>query len=329
MSASVSVRDLEVVYRSKRSTVHAVRGVSFDLQRGRILGVVGESGSGKSTIARAIARMIPVAGGSIDTESLRAKNKIQMVFQDPNSSLNPRMTVEMALREATTLGSNRHTVAALLDYVHLPAALVSRYPHELSGGQRQRVAIARALAVDPQVLIMDEITAALDVSIQAAVLDTLQELQSEFGFAGLFISHDLAVVQRVCDDVAVMYLGRIVEHASSAALFSSPQHPYTKALLASVPGQPRGAAAPAYGEPADPSAPPTGCTFHPRCSNGPASRDDREICHELSPDSEAGQRIHSAACHFVPHAPEEIQMLLDPPSETNDVHARFPTPSER
>ena len=299
MTATITVDRLDVVYRSKQSQVHAVRGVSFELVPGRILGIVGESGSGKSTVARALAGMAPVSSGSITVERLAARNKVQMIFQDPNSSLNPRLTVGATLREALSLGSTRHTLAGLLGYVHLPESLVARFPHELSGGQRQRVAIARALAVDPQVLIMDEITAALDVSVQAAVLRMLQELQTEFQFAGLFISHDLAVVRQICDEVAVMYLGRIVERAASGELFQRPAHPYTKALLASVPGQANGLAVPVLGEPADPAHPPSGCPFHPRCQVGPRVLEDRQICAQESPDPGADAREHGAACHFV------------------------------
>lgn len=221
-----------------------------------------------------------------------------MVFQDPFSSLNPRMTVRRMFSEALGLARSTRTVEQLALMVHLDPALVDKFPHELSGGQRQRVAIARALAVDPEVLVLDEVTAALDVSIQAAVLDTLARLQTELGFASLFISHDLAVVRQMCDEVAVMYLGHVVELADAESLFNKPQHPYTKSLLSAIPGVRGRERLRALGEPADPAAPPSGCHFHPRCPVGPRSRDDRAICATDDPFGEADRRMHHAACHF-------------------------------
>lgn len=230
------VEGLEVEYGRGSSAYQAVRGVDFTLADGRMLGLVGESGSGKSTVARAVCGLVRATAGSITPGPRVRRRGIQMVFQDPYSSLNPRMTVETMFGEALRLGPGRRSVAELAELVHLDASLIQRYPHELSGGQRQRVAIGRALAVDPQVLVLDEVTAALDVSVQAQILRTLVELQAELGFAGLFISHDLAVVRQMCHGVAVMYRGEFVERGLCDAVFADPRHDYTRRLLAAVPG---------------------------------------------------------------------------------------------
>lgn len=269
-----------------RKTVKAVDGVSFSLARGEMLGLVGESGSGKSTVGRTILRLsTPTAGrivfdgqditglGRSDLRPIR--RMMQMVFQDPFSSLNPRMTVEELLTAplrihglAAEPGARPRRVAELLELVGLSPSHGSRFPHEFSGGQRQRIGIARALAVEPEFLVADEPVSALDVSIQAQVIKLLLEIRRRLGLSILFISHDLAVVGYVCDRIAVMYLGRIVELADAAQLFARPQHPYTRALLDSVltpepglgiPDTRLGAAAP------DPVDPPAGCGFHPRC----------------------------------------------------------------
>lgn len=295
---ALTVTGLNVRFGRGRHAVHAVRDVGFEIPVGRTLGLVGESGSGKSTVARAVTGLVHPTSGSITRPAGARRRGVQMVFQDPFSSLNPRMTVGRMFAEALDLARSPRTVEELAVMVHLDASVIEMFPHELSGGQRQRVAIGRALAVDPEVLVLDEVTAALDVSIQAAVLETLTQLQAQLGFASLFISHDLAVVRQMCDDVAVMYLGHFVEQADSESLFSKPQHPYTKSLLSAIPGVRTGQELRALGEPADPAAPPSGCHFHPRCPVGPRTRKDRTICVTGDPFASAGQRVHQAACHF-------------------------------
>jgi ABC-type glutathione transport system ATPase component len=247
-ATALAVRELRVAYDPSAAPV--VDGVSFALRRGRALGLVGESGSGKSTIARAIVGIVGAQSGSVqlDGEELTALRgarrraavrRVQLVPQDPYASLNPRMTVSAAIAEGCDPGlsapERARQVARLLAEVALDPALAQRYPHQLSGGQRQRVAIARALAVRPAILIADEITSALDTSVQAGVLDLLRELRAELDLTLLFISHDLAVVSQVCDDVAVLHRGRIVEHGSIADVFAVPQAPYTRSLLEAVP----------------------------------------------------------------------------------------------
>ena len=313
----LEVEDLTVRYGAGRDTLVAVDAVSLALPAGGTLGLVGESGSGKSTVARAIVGLLPVAGGSIrldgvDHTSARARNgrayrrRVQMVFQDPYASLNPRMTVESALGEAVARrpefggrDSRRGEVLRVLDLVGLPASSLSRYPHQFSGGQRQRIAIARALAVGPDVVVMDEVTSALDVSVQATILNLLRDIQRELGLSYLFISHDLAVVGRVSDSVAVMYLGRVVERAESTDLFAAPKHPYTRALLQSVPRfESSRVQAPIGGDLPDPRHPPAGCRFHTRCPVGPLHRPERQICVERDPQSIAAEMPNEAACHF-------------------------------
>jgi peptide/nickel transport system ATP-binding protein len=284
--------------------VVAVDRVSLALPAGQVLGLVGESGSGKSTLARALVGLVPFAGRVLvrgeEWRSLPAarRRRVQMVFQDPFASLNPRMTVGAMVAEAARSASD---VARFLDLVGLDAGHASRLPRELSGGQRQRVAIARALAVRPEVLIADEITSALDVSVQGAILNLLREIQASLGLTVLFISHDLSLVRYVSDAAAVMYLGRIVEQGAVEAIVERPRHPYTRALLDAVPSL----AAPAIVEPAlldaeppDPGAPPPGCHFHPRCPVGPRVHPDRIVCVDADPWVGAPARPHCAACHF-------------------------------
>lgn len=224
--------------RQARSYVHAVDGVSFDLIAGETLGIVGESGSGKSTTARAILDLVRPSAGRVDGTGDHA---VQMVFQNPNASLNPRMDVRTLLSEPVIAAGRRVDTAAqdrmrmLLDKVQLPADALDRYPYEFSGGQRQRICIARALMPDPKVLVLDEAVSALDVSVQARVLDLLIDLQQDFGLAYLFVSHDMAVVERIAHRIAVIYAGRIVEIGAAAAVLSDPQHPYTRRLIAAVP----------------------------------------------------------------------------------------------
>lgn len=269
-----------------KAWVRAVEGVSIQIEKGQTLGLVGESGCGKSTFGRCLLRLIePTAGNvmfdGVDVTSLRPKDllpyrrRMQIIFQDPYSSLNPRLTIGRILEEplvihklAATSAQRKRRVEELLDLVGLPPTAASRYPHEFSGGQRQRVGIARALAVEPDFIVCDEPVSALDVSIQAQVLNLLLDLQERLNLTYLFISHDLRVVEHLSHHVAVMYLGRIVEAGPAEQVFAHPAHPYTQALLSAVPK-----ADPALrrdrivlkGDPPRPTAPPSGCAFHPRC----------------------------------------------------------------
>ncbi|MER6112612.1 ABC transporter ATP-binding protein [Streptomyces hirsutus] len=311
--------EVTVRHHGPLGPVTAVDRVSLDVPAGTTVGLVGESGSGKSTLARAVVGLDPLCGGRItvggrEYGGRRAADRrglgrqVQLVFQDPDTALDPRMTVRQSIAEAAGAfvrldrRDRAQRVAGLLERVGLDVGCADRLPRQLSGGQRQRVAVARALAVDPAVLIADEITSSLDVSVRAALLTTLRDLQRRMGFAMLFISHDLAAVRHVSDAVAVMYLGRIVETAATEHLLSGPRHPYTRALLSAVPrlhagGRPAGEPLLA-GEPPDPASPPTGCRFHPRCPVGPDRRPGRDVCVGRDPQEEAAGRPHRAACHF-------------------------------
>jgi oligopeptide/dipeptide ABC transporter ATP-binding protein len=276
---------VDVIARRPRQVVHALTEVSLDIAAGETLGIVGESGCGKSTLARCLVRLIEPDSGSIrfdgnDVLALegaarrRFNRAVQMVFQDPYASLNPRMTVGATLAEALRVhdivpsAEIAGRVASLLDLVQLPATAAARHPHEFSGGQRQRIGIARALAVEPRVIIADEPVSALDVSVQAQIVNLFVELQERLGLALVFITHDLRLVRHMAHRVAVMYLGRVVETGPVAEIFDAPRHPYTQALLRAVPrltpGLLRGEAA-VRGELPSPLSPPTGCSFHPRC----------------------------------------------------------------
>lgn len=269
----------------ERGRVRAVDGVSFDLRRNEILGLVGESGSGKSTVARTLIDLDARTGGTIefDGQSLGAmdeaerrafKRRVQMVFQDTESSFDPRMTIGDAIREPmmahglTAEDRLRDRVEGLLEQVGLTGAFRERYPHQLSGGEKQRAALARALSLDPEVLILDEPVSALDVSVQAQILELIEGLQQDLDLAILLITHDMAVVRRLCTRVAVMYLGEIVELRPTEAIFTDPDHPYTRALVEAIPrpdptrGMPE---VPVDGAVPDPSDPPPGCRFHTRC----------------------------------------------------------------
>jgi len=296
--ALVEVRDLakvfdvsapwlnRVVERKPRRFVHAVDGVSFAIERGRTLALVGESGCGKSTVARLLVGLYRPTRGSVrfdgqatdatrdPAELRRLRRRMQMIFQDPYASLNPRWKVlEIVgepLREhglANDVDDLRERVGTLLQSVGLAAADCDKFPHQFSGGQRQRVSIARALATKPEFLVCDEPTSALDVSVQAQVLNIMKDLQRERGLTYLFISHNLAVVRHVSDEVGVMYLGRLVEWADKGALFETPRHPYTRMLLDAIPDIEMSGRArtPVQGEVPNPLSPPAGCAFHPRC----------------------------------------------------------------
>lgn len=311
------VDGLVVEYKTAEGRFRAVDAIDLVVEEGTTVGLVGESGSGKSTLARALVGLVPSAGGTTLLDGVdvtgggrRARSMlrrtVQIVFQDPYSSLNPRMTVSEILDEAINThhkigGRGRRTrIAELLDLVGLPAAATTSYPFQFSGGQRQRVAIARALAVSPRLLIADEVTSALDVSVQASILNLLRDLQRELGVAYLVISHDLSVVRYVSEAVNVMHLGKIVEVAPTVALFDRPCHPYTAALLRSVPqisGE-RGRFHVLEGEMPDPHEPPSGCRFRTRCPIGPLHHPERQVCVERDPHEVAAQNPHYAACHF-------------------------------
>jgi oligopeptide/dipeptide ABC transporter ATP-binding protein len=273
------------VFSSIVGHVRAVDGVSFTVRRGETLGLVGESGCGKTTVGRTILRLIPATEGRVvfdgqdvfglPSAAMRLlRRRMQVVFQDPIGSLNPRMTVEGIVGESLTVHGiargrqRRDLVAELLARCGLEPAHMSRYPHEFSGGHRQRIGIARALALSPDFIVCDEPVSALDVSIQSQILNLLDDLQEERGLSYLFIAHDMAVIEHISDDVAVMYLGRIVEAATKQALFADPLHPYTEALLSAVPVPEPGAKQDRQvlgGEVPSPINPPSGCHFHPRC----------------------------------------------------------------
>ncbi|WP_290062584.1 ABC transporter ATP-binding protein [Amycolatopsis solani] len=286
----------------------AVDGVTLTVPSGQVVGLVGESGSGKSTLARAAAGLAPVSAGRVrldgtDVRRLPRRRPLQMVFQDPYSSLDPRMAIGESIAEAMPRGrGGAAEVARLLELVHLDPDRAGMLPGQLSGGQRQRVALARALAGQPKVLIADEITSALDVSVQGAVLNLVRDVQRRLSLSMLFISHNLAVVRYVSDVVAVMYLGRIVEAGPAEQVLTDPRHPYTKELLAAAPSAHRGLFdgddVLADTEPADPHHPPAGCRYHPRCPVGPLVHTDRTVCVRTDPADGTEHRPHRAACHF-------------------------------
>jgi peptide/nickel transport system ATP-binding protein len=325
MSALVEVQDLAKVFdvsapwlnrvleRRPRQFVHAVDGVSFSIGRGRTLALVGESGCGKSTVARLLVGLYAPTRGAVrfdgqdaqaawsGAEGRALRRRVQMIFQDPYASLNPRWKVLDIVGEPllehgliSDKGALRQRVLELLQAVGLSEADVGKFPHQFSGGQRQRISIARALATQPEFLVCDEPTSALDVSVQAQVLNLMKDLQRRQGLTYLFISHNLAVVRHVSDDVGVMYLGRLVELADRQRLFSAPRHPYTRMLLDAIPdvGMSGRARTPVQGEVPNPLAPPAGCAFHPRCPHA----NDR--CMRERPALQAFDGVR-VACHAV------------------------------
>jgi oligopeptide transport system ATP-binding protein len=293
--------------------VHAVDGVTFHINAGETLGMVGESGCGKSTTGRCILRLIEPTAGEVKfngqnvttmgSDALReVRRDMQIIFQDPFASLNPRMTVEAIIGEALTIhkltqspAEYRDRIVSLLETVGLNADHMKRFPHEFSGGQRQRIGIARALAVSPKLIVCDEPVSALDVSIQAQVINLLEDLQAKMGLTYLFIAHDLSVVEHISNRVAVMYLGRVVEIASSRELYTQPKHPYTEALLSAVPIPDPTAKKKRIvltGDVPNPVNRPSGCHFHPRCPKA------TERCKVEEPQLKAVGLMHQAACHL-------------------------------
>jgi peptide/nickel transport system ATP-binding protein len=329
----LSVRDLKVhfpitsgiVFQKEVGSVKAVDGVDLDVARGSTVGLVGESGCGKSTLGRAVLRLIEPTSGTVtfdgtdlhslaDEDMRKMRRRMQMVFQDPMASLDPRQSVESVLTEPLRThrvpGNHSAKVRELLDLVGLPASAAGRYPHEFSGGQRQRIGIARAIALEPEMILADEPVSALDVSIQAQVVNLLEELQDRLGLTYVVIAHDLAVVRHIADMVAVMYLGGIVEQAASDDLYAMPLHPYTKALMSAVPipdpvVEDTRERILLTGDLPSPANPPSGCRFHTRCPFRQQTR-----CHDERPELRELRPGHTVACHWA----EDIEAGLIQPA---------------
>lgn len=317
MGTILEINNLTKVFVSKKTRVKALTDVSFKIQKGQTIGIVGESGCGKTTLGRCIARAYNATSGEVlytdennntfdflklDKKALKKYRKdIQMIFQDPYSSLDPRMTVFDIISEPLKANYPKMPKSERNDRVidiarktGLNTSYLKRYPHAFSGGQRQRIGIARALVIEPKVIICDESVSALDVSIQAQVINLLKELQNQMNLTYIFISHDLSVVEYISDKVGVMYLGKLIEFSDTKELFSNPEHPYTEALLSAVPiADPllQNERLPLVGEIPNPSNPPTGCYFHPRC------RYRTEICEQIQPKLDENDE-HKVACHL-------------------------------
>ena len=309
----LEVKNLKKYFNTSGGVLHAVDDVSFTLEKGKILGVVGESGCGKSTTGRAILRLHEPTSGEVifegrditkisNAEMRKLRSDMQIIFQDPFASLNPRKTVSELIGEPLRLhkiykskAERQEKVLELMEVVGLAERLMNSYPHELDGGRRQRIGIARALALKPKFIVCDEPVSALDVSIQAQILNLLKKLQREMGLTYMFITHDLSVVNYFSDDIMVMYLGKVVEYAFSEELFRAPTHPYTKALLSAIPVPRLGAKKERIllkGEITSPIDPKPGCRFAPRCAYA------KDICFSQSPELQDIGNGHKVACHF-------------------------------